>query len=86
MKLNVLARGVRPRLKVSAFERKGGKLKRRQRSSFRQRQQERTIERQLREMLEIEQNVRDSEKRSSFIGDVPATFMGLANRFFHNAP
>ncbi|WP_261532588.1 hypothetical protein [Burkholderia multivorans] len=86
MKLNVLARGVRPRLKVSAFERKGGKLKRRRRSPFRQRQQERMIERRLREMREIEQKVRESEQRSQVMGNVPLTFVGLSSRFFQNQP
>ncbi|HDR9834698.1 TPA: hypothetical protein QDC51_001462 [Burkholderia multivorans] len=60
MKLNVLARGVRPRLKMSAFEHKGGKLKRRRRSPFHQRQQERTIELQLREMREIQRKMREN--------------------------
>ncbi|WP_186055228.1 hypothetical protein [Burkholderia gladioli] len=59
MKLNALSRNLRPRIKWSAFKRDDGKLKRRRRSPFYVRRLNRLDEAIHRQMLAMEQAMRD---------------------------
>ncbi|WP_186156802.1 hypothetical protein [Burkholderia gladioli] len=54
MKRNPLARNLRPRIKYSMFDRKDGKLKRRQRSPFHERRLDRLFDANQRQMLAME--------------------------------
>ncbi|MDN7916584.1 hypothetical protein QZM99_00570 [Burkholderia gladioli] len=59
MKRNPLARNLRPRIKWSAFNRDDGKLKRRRRSPFHERQLARLSDEIHRQMLAMERKLKD---------------------------